>query len=86
MSQELLQNLIRQSDKLTSEELLQLVNYLTAKEQRSDLANSPRRKLSEFKGRAPYPLVGEDAQAWVSRTRQEATEERDQLLGQHDKG
>jgi hypothetical protein len=86
MSQELLQNLIRQSDELTSEELSQLINYLAVKAQRSDLANEPRRKLSAFKGKAPYPLVGEDAQAWVSRTRQEDTEERDGLLGQHDKG
>jgi hypothetical protein len=86
MSQELLLNLIKQSDELTSEELSQLVNYLAVKVQSSGLANEPRRKLSAFKGRAPYPLVGEDAQAWVSHTRQEATEERDELLGQHDKG
>jgi hypothetical protein len=31
MSQELLQNLIRQSDELTSEELSQLANYLAVK-------------------------------------------------------
>lgn len=86
MSRELLQDLIRQSDELTSEELSQLVNYLAVKVQRSDLAHEPRRKLGSFKGRAPYPLVGEDAQVWVSRTRQQDTEERDQLLGQHDKG
>ena len=86
MSQELLQNLISQSDQLTAEELLHLVSYLTTRTQRSNLSNRPRRKLSEFKGRAPYPVVGEDAQAWVSRTRQEATEQREQLLGQHVKG
>ncbi|CAN1211677.1 DUF2281 domain-containing protein [Tumidithrix helvetica PCC 7403] len=84
MSQELLQNLIKQSNDLTSEELFQLVSHLTAKAQRARLANSSCRKLSEFKGRAPYPLVSEDAQTWISRTRQEDTEQREKLL-RHDK-
>ena len=27
------------------------------------------RKWEEIRGKAPYPLVGEDAQTWVSRNR-----------------
>lgn len=34
------------------------------------------RKWRELRGRAPHPLAGEDAQAWVSRTRREADEGR----------
>jgi hypothetical protein len=37
---------------------------------------SPRRKWGEIAGTAPYPLVGEDAQVWVSRTRLEDDQER----------
>ncbi len=36
----------------------------------------PRRKWREIMGAATEPLTGEDAQAWVSRTRQETTEHR----------
>ena len=31
-----------------------------------------RRSWSEIRGRVAYPLCGEDAQAWVSRTRSES--------------
>jgi len=34
------------------------------------------RRWSEAAGIATYPLVGEDAQQWVTRTRQEGDEER----------
>ncbi len=32
----------------------------------------PRRRWRDIRGSAPYPLCGEDAQAWVSRSRREA--------------
>lgn len=36
-------------------------------------------------GLAPYPMMGEDAQEWVSRTRREADERREaHLRGAHD--
>ena len=39
---------------------------------------SPRRRLwSEIRGIVAYPLFGEDAQAWVSRTRRESDEQRE---------
>jgi hypothetical protein len=42
------------------------------------VADSPRRRLwTEIRGIVAYPLLGEDAQAWVSRTRHEADEERE---------
>ena len=35
-----------------------------------------RPRLEDLAGTAPYPLCGEDAQTWVSRTRDEADERR----------
>jgi hypothetical protein len=40
----------------------------------------PRRKWADLKGKAPYPQCGEDAQAWVSRSRREADEQREAAL------
>lgn len=37
-----------------------------------------RRSWSEIRGSVPYPLCGEDAQAWVCRTRQESDDQREQ--------
>ena len=49
-----------------------------------DLAAAPaggelprRRCWSEIRGIVPYPLFGENAQAWVSRTRRESDEQRE---------
>ena len=56
--------------------------YLAARLlQRARLAyrsTKARRQWCEIRGKAPYPLLGEDAQAWVSRTRQEDTDHRPQ--------
>ncbi len=45
--------------------------------QPSDTSPPPRRSWSEIRGIVDYPLCGEDAQTWVSRTRQEADEQRE---------
>ncbi|NEO53566.1 MAG: hypothetical protein F6K54_11030 [Okeania sp. SIO3B5] len=71
MSQELLNELISKSEKLNIEEKLQLMRYLSNNLQINDNSTpKPRRKWREIQGKATYPLVGEDAQEWVSRTRQ----------------
>ena len=81
MSQELLNELISKSEKLNVEEKLQLMRYLSNNLQINDNSTpKPRRKWREIQGKAIYPLVGEDAQEWVSRTRQEATENREQII------
>ena len=41
----------------------------------------PRRKWRDIMGAATEPLTGEDAQAWVSGTRQETTEHRETHQG-----
>ena len=41
-------------------------------------ANPPRRRAwSEIRGMAPYPLCGEDAQQWITRSRRESDEQRE---------
>ncbi len=39
-----------------------------------------RRSWREIRGSVPYPLCGEDAQAWVTRTRRESDEHRDRQV------
>ncbi|MGD1806306.1 hypothetical protein ACP6PL_12820 [Dapis sp. BLCC M126] len=81
MSQELLNELISKSEELNIEEKLQLMRYLSNNLQINDSSTpKPRRKWREIQGKATYPLVGEDAQEWVSRTRQEATKNREQII------
>jgi len=40
----------------------------------------PGRAWSEIEGAATFPMVGEDAQAWITRTRREGDEQRERLL------
>lgn len=77
-----LDNIIRQASVLSADEKLHLAAYLL-EQARSDLtSNRPRRPWMELAGIAPYPLVGEDAQTWVSRARHEADTYREKNLGQ----
>jgi len=41
---------------------------------------TPGRKWSEIAGIVPYPMFGEDAQEWVTRTRRESDEHRERVL------
>jgi hypothetical protein len=81
MSSEALQNLVRQAEALSPDEQLRLIAYLVEKVRAAYLSPKPRRKWAEICGAAPYPLLGEDAQVWVSRTRCEDTEQRERRLG-----
>ncbi len=59
---------------LTPDENLDLIAHLMNKVRTASLASAGRRKWSEICGKAPYPLVGEDAQTWVARNRKESDE------------
>jgi hypothetical protein len=39
--------------------------------------NNKQRDWVEIRGKASYPLLGEDAQNWVSKTRKESDEQRE---------
>jgi hypothetical protein len=62
---------------LSTEEQLQLIAYLAEQVRNKQSPSPARRKWREIRGKAPFPLLEEDAQAWVSRTRQESDAERE---------
>jgi hypothetical protein len=69
MNQLLLDQIIEQADELTVEEQLALIERLARKAQRRRHHTATRR-WRDIRGMAAYPLLGEDAQTWVSRIRQ----------------
>ena len=76
MSAQLLNLLFRQSERLSLDEQLALATRLIERAQQG-APTSQRRQWSEICGLFPYPLAGEDAQAWVTRTRREGEEQRE---------
>ena len=80
MSAQLLDSLIKQVDLLTAEEQLRLVSYVIEKTRQQMATRRPRRKWKDIYGLLPYPAFGEDAQAYISRTRREGDEHRERQL------
>lgn len=80
MTYNTLQQLKQQADTLTLEEQLELIAYLAEKARQAQPTTKHRQKWSEISGLVPPPALGEDAQTWVSRTRQEADEHRENQL------
>ncbi|MCS7065942.1 MAG: hypothetical protein NZL85_06650 [Fimbriimonadales bacterium] len=75
MAAKALDDVIEATRHLTPEEIRELIAHLNQR-----LAEvRPRRKWAEIAGKAPYPLTGEDAQEWISRTRREASRKRERL-------
>lgn len=67
----LLEDLVKQAAALTPDEKLRLLAYLAENMRQTHQGSESRRQWHEIKGTAPYPLFGEDAQSWISRTRHE---------------
>jgi hypothetical protein len=59
------------------EEVLRFIDFLQFKAKNQDVEVKKRRRWGDVQGKAPYPLVSEDAQIWVSRNRREDTENRE---------
>jgi len=76
MSIDVLQDLMRQVDELSTDEQLRLLVYIAERARRS----AERPKWSDICGIAPDLMDGEDAQEWVSRTRREDSAHREALL------
>ena len=72
-----LDELLRKADQLTPDEQLVLIRHLAETVRLALPDAKPKRKWREIAGAAPYPLAGEDAQDWVTRTRLEGTEQRE---------
>ena len=79
MSKELAE-IIKRVEMLAPDEQLYVIAHLAGRARQAYRA--PRcRQWREICGAAPYPLLGEDAQAWVSRTRREGDESRERQWG-----
>ena len=77
----LLQQVLQEIEQLTTAEQLEVISHATEQLKRRTATHAkPKRKWLDVAGTAPYPLVGEDAQEWVTRTRRESQEHRDRLL------
>lgn len=62
--------ILQQAEELSPDEQLELIARL-AQSAREGYQAQRRRRWSEIQGIASYPLLGEDAQEWVTRTRRE---------------
>ena len=80
MSPETLNDIIKRLDALTADEQLSLAAQLIERARSVHPPSSPGRKWRDIRGLARPSLLGEDAQAWVSRTRREADEKREREL------
>ncbi|MCI0388702.1 MAG: hypothetical protein MOB07_08040 [Acidobacteria bacterium] len=67
--------ILRQTDALSVDEQLALAALLIERARRK--SHQTRRNWLNVMGAGPYPLTGEDAQAWVTRTREEGDDERE---------
>ncbi|MBW4561522.1 MAG: hypothetical protein KME32_10280 [Mojavia pulchra JT2-VF2] len=75
-----LEKILNEIEQLTPEEQLTVMGHLVERVKKHITQTQPKRKWSDLKGMASYPLLGEDAQEWVSRTRRFADEHRERLL------
>lgn len=80
MSQENLNELMRKSEELSPEEKLKLIGHLSETlSRRYDFTSKPRRSWREVRG-ILSDSTDEDAQEWVTRTRNDATEHREKVI------
>ncbi|MEC4812720.1 MAG: hypothetical protein SAK29_05520 [Scytonema sp. PMC 1069.18] len=75
-----LEKILSEIEQLTPDEQLTVMGHLVEHVKKHITPAQPKRPWSVLKGMAPYPLLGEDAQEWVSRTRREADKHRERLL------
>ena len=66
------EEIVREAEKLPAVQRLMLIERLAHDMCVEDAPEVARITWEEMAGTAPYPLCGEDAQEWVSRTRQES--------------
>ncbi|MFZ4674607.1 MAG: hypothetical protein ACOYM4_02735 [Nodosilinea sp.] len=72
----LLDTVLKQVEQLTAEERLELIQKVAEGLKSKTQPISRKPKWADLRGMAPYPLMGEDAQQWVSRTRRESDDHR----------
>jgi hypothetical protein len=70
------ERILREAEQLPPKDQLELIERLIARLRLRPEPGEKRPRWEDLAGTAPYPLCGEDAQEWVSRTRQEADDRR----------
>ncbi len=68
--------ILRETNDLSLDEQLRLIRDISDRLRRHREPGKKPLRWEDLAGSAPYPLCGEDAQEWVSRTRQEADDRR----------
>ncbi len=74
MSARELNEMAQRAAALTADEKLQLAAMLIEQARQGQEATVPPVRWRDLRGQVPEPALGEDAQAWVTRTRQEGAE------------
>ena len=64
--------LVKQAEQLSISEQIELAMRLMQNARAAIDMDATRYSWIEVAGTAPYPLAGEDAQTWVTRTREES--------------
>ena len=77
-----LEQVLSDIDRLSPPELIQVMTHVieSIKEHVPTAPVKSTRKWIDLKGMATTPLMGEDAQEWVNRTRREGDEHRESLF------
>jgi hypothetical protein len=75
-----LEKILSEIEQLTPEEQLTVMGHLVERVKKHVTQAQAKRKWSDLKGMASYPLFGEDAQDWVSQHRREGDELRERFL------
>lgn len=71
------EEVVKLAETLPPEDRLRLIAHLANGTRDASVAPTRRQRWTDLAGTAPYPALGEDAQAWVSRTRRESDEMRE---------
>jgi hypothetical protein len=80
MASDKLVEIMRQAEQLSPDDQLRLIERLAMSIRLTSGKPQRERSWLEAEGITPYPLLGEDAQAWITRTRREGDERRERLL------
>jgi hypothetical protein len=77
-NEELRREILALAAKLSEDDRREVARQLLS----NDGSEQPKKRLkwSDLAGRASYPMCGEDAQQWVSRSRRESDEHRERGL------
>ena len=76
MDTEAYKAVLEQAEKLPRAQRLMLIERLIQHMRSAETTANPVIEWEAYAGSAPYPLCGEDAQEWVSRSRSESDEVR----------